>query len=106
MAISKKTAATIIAVDLFKRTVEGLETTLNGDGFRNWVRYHADDINAGLKADFKELSGVLQATVDKFFWGYYEVNTFMSFSNDNFKVALAHNLEIISGAKKLAKFIS
>ena len=106
MGIDKKTAATIIAVDLFKRTVDGLEIAINRDSLASEVRYHADAINAGLKGSFDELSEVLQATVNKFYWGYYEVNTFMPFSSSNFKVALAHNLEIISGAKKLAKFIS
>jgi hypothetical protein len=101
----KNQIATQISVALFTNMVSALESKLNGQSLLNEVKYNNHQLNKSLKADFDQITEVLQAVVDSFYYDRYIVNSFMPLHREDLAYCKAHNLELLGSIKKVLKFI-
>ena len=97
---------TIIAVDLFSKMVERIESRISHKDFKKELKYNVNDINLYLAKDYEQIVSVLQQTVDSFYLNNYEIKGFQNFSLIDFDFCLNHNLGLIKNCKKLIKFIN
>jgi hypothetical protein len=103
--MDKNVAAEIICVELLGNLVKKLEETLTSQSFKREIFYHGAKINVTLQNDFNVIVEILQNTVDKFYFNYYDIAGFQCFMVESFESNLKHNLALIKSCKKLLKFI-
>ena len=99
-------AELIISKSLFNKMIINIESKLlNHSTLKNEIKYYNLELNTSLKKSFDEIVFALQSVVNSFYLGYYEIDGFIEFSEENITQALSHNLSILNNAKKLIKFI-
>lgn len=96
---------TVIAVDLLKNTIKGLERKLNSTVLKTEVKYHSEALNKSLKTDFDQITNILQSVVDKFYCDSYLVDSFTPMFIECFDYSKEHNKGLLKSIQKVMKFI-
>lgn len=105
--MNRESVIEVIAVGLIDSQLRGIEQKFaNIANLKNEIKYHQESLNKALAEDFSQFVEILQAFIDKFYWNYYEVESFLPFRLEDFDVVYAHNQNILKVFRKLVNLAS
>lgn len=105
---AKEELELILASKLFENSIQSCEDILNDiSKLKHSIRYNNTQLNNLLNDYFSQFTEVLQKCVDKYYFNYYEVQNYVTFTGEkgNFNYALEVNKRSLCSIKKLINFI-
>ena len=99
-------AKKIIVAELIRRDSNAINELFNDTArLKEELKYNADALNDRLNKSFEQFREILQAIVDKFYYDYYQIRSFVRLDLNYLNETVNENKETLNGIIKLLKFV-
>ncbi|MRM93759.1 hypothetical protein D1Z98_01880 [Riemerella anatipestifer] len=101
-----KEVENILAIEFIKRDIAFIKNLFdNKTALKKELKYNEKALNERLHESFNHFTEILQKTVDKYYFGFYEVKKYIKLDIDYLDETIEENSEVLRNIEKLIKFV-